>query len=270
VVQTLGMPVGVGSRIKQQTVKLNDFGVTERLRTTSRGTSSRFTVSITAAPITLVFDPKAMGQPVAEAIAEVIRTKVRDIGETVSPATIAARQRARDAFSRGEPWARRRYGAAPIPQAASVIALGPAAPDKRSNSKRLGGMEPGQTSRFWNDSGRFAAGLIVRPTKGNEWVVNVPANRFDPVTFRGGRAALLDAIARLQQLVPELGNARELLKHPDVRAAMGEATSQLLGTLPGKAFNNNRRLQRLAKNAQFGALKDALRASRAVTTILGL
>ena len=250
-------------KIQQQTVVLNDFGVSKRIRTTSRGTSARFTVSITAKPITLVFDPKAMGQGPAEAIAEVIKQKIQDISQPASPATQAARQRAKDAFRRGEPWAQKRYGGLYIPPAAGTVSLG-----KRSN--RLPPMEPGARQFFWNDSGRFVAGLIARPSKNNEWVVNVPANRFDPVTFRGGEEALLAAIARLQQLVPELGDARALLKHPDVQAAMGEATSTLLGTLLGKAFNNNRRLQRLAKNARFGALKEALAASRAVTTILGL
>lgn len=249
--------------ISQQTVVLNDFGLTKRIRTTSRGTSSRYTVTITAKPIPLLFDPRAMGQPVAEAMAEVLRQKIRGIGETAAPATLASRQRAKEAFRRGEPWAQRRYGGLYIPPAAGTVSLG-----KRSN--RLPPMEPGQTSRFWNDSGRFVAGILVRPTKNNEWVVNVPANRFDPVTFRGGEAALLPAIARLQALVPELGDARALAKHPDVLAAMGEATDMILGTLLGKAFNANRRLRRLAKQGQWNALRDALRSTQAIATVLGL
>lgn len=249
-------PVG---GISQKTVVLNDFGLAERQRTTSRGTSARWTVQIKADKLPLIFDPKKLGQHPANVIAQVIQAKVRGISETVTPATQFYRQRALQQFREGVPWAKRRYGGLYIPPNASIVAL-PGAKGKRSN--RLPPMEPGASSpSFWRDSGRFIQGLIVRPTRDNEWVVNVPANRLDPVTFNGGRDALLVQVARLQQHVPELGDAAALEANLEVRQAIGDATDAMLFGLLGKAFLKQTTLRsqlrsgRLAAaRATFGAL----------------
>ncbi len=243
----------------QKTVVLNDFGLAERQRTSPRGkTSARWTVQIKADKLPLLFDPKAMGQGPAEVAAEILRTKIRGLSEPVTLATQAMRQRALVAFRAGTPWAKRRYGGLYIPPAASIASL-PGATGKRSN--RLPPMEPGATSpSFWRDSGRFIAGLIVRPTKNNEWVVNVPANRFDPVTFNnGGREALLVQIARLQALVPELGDARALERHPAMQAAMGDATDAILFSLLGKAYMKQTQLRRQVRSGQMALARTALR-----------
>jgi hypothetical protein len=247
--------------ITQKTIVLNDLGLAERQRTSTRNgvskTSSRMTVSIKADPLPLVFDPKRLGQGVADVAAQVIRDKIRGLSETVTPATQAMRSRALTAFRNGAPWAKRRYGGLYIPPSASIVGL-PGATGKRSN--RLPPMEPGATSpSFWRDSGRFIAGMIVRPTKGNEWVVNVPANRFDPVTFNnGGREALLVQIRRLQELVPEFGDARALERHPDVRAAIGDATDNMLFQLLGRAYRRRLDLQKALRAGRYDAFRKGL------------
>jgi hypothetical protein len=248
------------SGITQKTVVLNDFGLAERQRTNAKGrTSARWTVQIKADKLPLLFDAKKLGQGPAEAIVRVLQEKIRGIGETVTPATQFYRQRALQQFRAGVPWAKRRYGGLYIPPNASIIAL-PGATGKRSN--RLPPMEPGATSpSFWRDSGRFIQGLVVRPTKNNEWVVNVPANRLDPVTFNGGRDKLLEQVARLQKLVPELGDAAALEQNLEVRQAIGDATDQMLFGLLGKTFLKQTQLRQqlragrlAAARATFGAL----------------
>lgn len=46
------------SGILQETIVLNDFGLAERRRTTSKGTSSRYTVTINAEPIIHTFEDR--------------------------------------------------------------------------------------------------------------------------------------------------------------------------------------------------------------------
>jgi hypothetical protein len=252
------------SAIAQKTVVLNDFGLEEKIRTTSRGTSSRFTVKIVATPALVVLDAKALGQAPADAIAELIRGKIRGIMTTAAPATIESRSRAKEAFRRGEPWAQKRYGGMYMPPEAGVVGI---TMGKRSN--RLPPMEPAQTVRLFNDSGRLAAGIVARPTRDNAWVVNVPANRFDPVTFRGGRDALLPVIARLQQLVPELGDPRAIAASDAVRKAIGDATDQVLFSMLGSRFMSQTKLRQALRRGQLGAARALLGGLREIVTTLG-
>jgi hypothetical protein len=250
--------------ISQKTVVLNDFGLAERQRTNARGrTSARWTVQIKADKLPLLYDAKAMGQGPAMVMAQVISAKIRGLSETVSLATQAYRKRALEDFRQGVPYAKRRYGGLYIPPAASIVGL-PGATGKRSN--RMPPMEPGATSpSFWRDSGRFIAGLIVRPARGNEWVVNVPANRLDPVTFNGGREALLIQVARLQELVPEFGDARALESDPDVRAAMGDACDRILFSRLGQAYMKQTKLRRDVRAGRWAAARLGLQAFGEIT-----
>jgi hypothetical protein len=193
--------------ISQETIVLNDFGFTEKRRTTSKGTKSRFTVSIKADPIVHVFDAKALGRGPAEAIAAVITSKIKKIGEFATPATVAFRARAVIALARGDVWAQRRY-----------------------SGGRTGPKPPNQTKRLFNDSGRLAEGIAAGPTSGNEWVINVPSNRFDPSTFKGGVAALTAMVNRLQSLVPELRAPEELAKSPEVHDAIRDSIYDVIIT----------------------------------------
>jgi hypothetical protein len=251
---------GSGRGITQTTVVLNDFGLAERQRTGVRGkTSARWTVQIKADKLPILLDPKAMGKIPAEAIARVIQDKIRGLNETVTLATQLYRKRAADSFRRGVPFAKRRYGGLHIPPAASIVQIhGTRAVGKASN--RLAPMMPGENSpSFWRDSGRFIAGLIVRPTRDNEWVVNVPANRLDPVTFHGGREALLVQVRRLQELVPEFGDARALEKHPEVRLAIGESTDAILFAKIGRAFMKQTQLRGALRRGELQRALDIVR-----------
>lgn len=187
---------------------LNTFGLERRSRTTGQGpalkTKDRYTITIKAEPMVHIFDARALGQGPAEAIVEHLRNRIRGISEVAKPATLAARQRAKDAYQRGEPWAKRRYAGG-----------------------RTGGKEPGQTVRLFNDSGRLADGLFARPTRDNAWTVNVPANRFDPTTFSGGEGAMAEMVARLQQLVPEFGDAAKLSQVAEVRQAIADSVNEI-------------------------------------------
>jgi hypothetical protein len=256
------------SFITQKTVVLNDFGLAERQRTSARGKiGARWTVQIKADPLPLVFDPKNLGQGPADVAAQIIRDKIRGLSEQVTPATRAARERALVAFRAGTPWAKQRYGGLYIPPNASIVGL-PGATGKKSN--RLPPMEPSPTSpSFWRDSGRFLAGLIVRPTRDNEWVVNVPANRFDPETFNnGGREALLVQVARLQELVPEFGDARALERHPDMRAAIGDATDAMLFQRLGRAYMRQTTLRAQLRAGRYRVFQQGLSALFGATLAL--
>jgi hypothetical protein len=253
--------------ITQKTVVLNQFGLSERIRTTSKGTSSRYTISIKAQPLVLLFDAKALGQAPAEAMATVIKQKIRGISETVTPATDHYRKRAKVAFQQGVGWAKKRYGGLYIPPAASIAML-PNAQGKRSN--RLPPMEPGQTVRFWNDSGRFVQGLVARPTRNNDWTINIAANRLDPVTFRGGREALLAAYERLVKLVPELADPRALEKNPEVRRAIGEATDSVLFGLLGQEFNRQKDLRAALRQGRLDAARALLGGLGQIVSTFGV
>lgn len=183
----------------QTTIVLNDFGLEEKQRTTSRGTSSRYTVTIKADPVVINLSPKEMGRGPAEAIRQHISDGIKGIGVAAKPATILARRKALDAYRAGAPWALRRY---------SGGRTGPKPPDPTKG-------------RAYNDSGRLADGIFVRGS-GDSWTVNVPANRFDPDTFVGGREAMIRMVTRLQELVPGLGDPAALMRDPAIREAIAD------------------------------------------------
>lgn len=254
-------PRPAASPYTQKTVVLNDFGLAERQRTSTKSgkTGARWTVQIKADKLPLVFDPKKLGQGPAMVAAEILKEKIRGLSEGVTLATQAYRQRALTEFRNGTPWAKRRYGGLYIPPSASIVQIhGKMAQGKASN--RLPPMEPGATSpSFWRDSGRFIAGLIVRPTRDNEWVVNVPANRLDPVTFHGGREALLVQVERLQRLVPEFGDARALERVPAMRDAIADATDQVLFSMLGRAYMRQTDLRSAVRSARWAAARTIMR-----------
>lgn len=179
--------------ISQKVYALNGGLVQQRARTTSRGTKDRFTVTIKAEPVIVNLDPILLGKEPALRIAKKIASRIRDIGAVAAPATIKRRK----------------------------AALESATPGRRYTGGRMGFMNPGQTARLFNDSGRLAAGIFARANrKEANWTINVPANRFDPTTFNGGLPAILLMIERLSAYVPELKNPALLLEDPEFRAAV--------------------------------------------------
>jgi hypothetical protein len=126
-------------------------------------------------------------------MAKVIKNKIRDIGQPAAPSTIRRR----------------------------IAALSSSSPGKRYTGGRLGFMPPGQTARLFNDSGRLALGIFARANRKEAgWTVNVPANRFDPTTFRGGLPAILLMIEQLAAYVPEFKHPEMMLNDGEVRRAI--------------------------------------------------
>jgi hypothetical protein len=217
--------------VSQDQIVIMDYeGITatERRRTTSSGTKSRFSIEYRSEPLIGNLDPVAIGKPVAEAMAKAITRGIRDIGEFASPATQRKRDVAKRALAAGAPWAKKRY-----------------------SGGRTGTKTPGQTMRLFNDSGRLAEGIFARPNRDGEWTVNVPANRFDPSTFSGGAAAIDAMIQRLRSLVPVMQSAQNMFDEPSVAAAANEAIGMaLVKQSEATRANLRRALQDVASSAQ--------------------
>lgn len=173
-------------------------------RTTKSG-KQRFSIKITAEPIIINTDPKALGAPVAQAIAHHLREKMRAISAVASPATIRAREVARRALLKGEAWAVKRYAGG-----------------------RMGSRIPAQSDRLFNDSGRFAESIVAAAASDGTWRVNVAANRLDPATLNGGAGAVERIWQRLVALVPAFGNIGALLEESDVVRARIRAQETMI------------------------------------------
>ena len=208
--------------ITQESFVLNEFGLTERKRTTSRGTKSRYSVTIDAQPIVHDFSGTRLGDGPAEAMRDVLERKVRAVSGNVSQATILFRKHASNALASGARWAMRRYGGG-----------------------RTGVKQPNQSGdALFNDSGRLAQGFYVRQnTTEKSWTVNVPANRLDPSTFRS-QAEFQAMAKRLQTAVPELGDPRAMVAAPEVRTAIRSSMHDLIHVLTLQRNANRAKLLR--------------------------
>lgn len=207
------------STITQTTVVLSSFGdgsLERRTRTTAAGKSSdRYTVTIDAKPLILDFDPKTLGRGVAATITAHLQRRVSEIGALASAGTQLNRKYAQDALAKGKAWAVKRYAGG-----------------------RIGAMTPNQSPRLFNDSGRFVKGITVGPTKDNNWVINVAANRLN-ATQLGSETALKSIVTMLRSHVPEFGSANELAKIPQVQHAISNAAAAL------KVKQNEQRFHKL-------------------------
>lgn len=157
---------------------------------------ARFTIEVTGDSICINTDPKSLGKPVAEAIAEHLKQRISSIAAQAAPATIAARKVAMKALAAGKTWAVRRY-----------------------SGGRIGTMQPDQSRALFNDSGRLVKSVAVGATK-DGYVVNVAANRFDAATFNGGESALQEMFSRLKQYVPELADPSKWFEASGVKKAI--------------------------------------------------
>jgi len=205
--------------ITQEVVVLNDFGFEERRRTTSSGTTNRYTVSFKADPVVHVFNAKELGRGPAQAIADAIRDGIRAIKEVASASTRARRTAAAEALRRGAAWAVARY-----------------------DGGKTGRKEPGKTVRLFNDSGRLAEGIVAGPTSDGTWTVNVTANRFDPDTFVGGVPALVSMFERLRSLVPALQSPEQLTRIPSVKDAIQNSQADIIINRGGALASQRKRL----------------------------
>lgn len=169
-----------------------------------RGSSigpARFTVEISGDSLLINTDPKSLGRPVAEAIAEQLKERIRGIVASAAPATIAARKAAAKALAAGKSWATKRY-----------------------SGGRIGTLTPGTHDTLFRDSGRLEQSIAVGATQ-DGYVVNVAANRFDASTFDGGAGALQRMFDRLKQYIPELVDGRKWLDAPKVKQSINDALS---------------------------------------------
>lgn len=207
--------------ITQETIILNEFGLSERRRTTSRGTKSRYTVSIKADAIPHIFDAQELGRKPAEAIAAAIKKGIQAIGQEASLRTQFARKYAKTAFAAGKAWAMERY-----------------------SGGRTGPTPPGEGNKLFNDSGRLAGGIYVQAVGDESWTVNWPANRFDPAQL--GAAVAQTMFERLQALVPALRGGEGLASDPDVKSAIESSAADIIQTTQNQNRASSTRLAREA------------------------
>lgn len=193
----------------QEVIVLNDFGsmrVEERQRTTSEGTTSRYTMTITAEPILHDFAQAKVSAIVPKAIAELIKTQIRGITAKASEATIQKRAYAARAFALGKTWAVKRY---------SGGRTGPTPPETASYD------------RLFNDSGRLADGItVMQNTKEEGFTINVTANRLNPDMFGAGK--FTGMVTRLRELVPALRGGIEVLQDQAVNDAVKQAQAEFI------------------------------------------
>lgn len=195
--------------ITQDVFVINE-GFSERRRTTSRGTKSRYTLDVKADPVLINLSEVALGKGPAEAIRDAISSGIKAISQVASPGTLLRRKYAETAFQRGEPHTVRRY-----------------------SGGRTGAKAPNRSDRYGNDSGRLAEGLhVMQNQKEGAWTVNVPANRFDPSTFKS-MADFTRMVDRLRELVPVIRNP---LSAPEVRAAISASLDNMIQVATDKNY----------------------------------
>lgn len=228
--------------ITQETIVLNDYGLTERRRTTSKGTKSRYTIQIRSEPLIHNFSALELGRGPAEAMKDVIVKQIKGVTAEASDATIAKRKNAARILAgatktkSGKPKLSGDNGA-------SVI--------KRYSGGRTGLLPPDPSStRLFNDSGRLS-NITIQPnrayTDDSAWEVNVPANRLDPTTF-GEKADYLHMVDLLQKYVPALGsNTESLLEDDKVDKALRESIEFCLG----QALTKNKELRAALRRSQW-------------------
>lgn len=190
-------------------------------RTNTRTGKSRFTISVSSEPIAINLDPKALGRPVAEALALHWRNEIKSITEVASKATLAARKAYAKAFGEGKPWATKRY-----------------------SGGKTGPRTPNQSDRLFNDSGRFADTVTANASKDGAWRVNVAANRLS-----GDATTVARIWGRLVELVPSLRDVSLALQSNEVLAAKIKTVREMVtvGKMtdkPSGALDLMRALQR--------------------------
>lgn len=178
------------------------FGPGLRRRVSSSG-KEKFTVDVIGEPIVFKFEDKTLEQAVATQIASTLRAKVEGITQDAAPATLKARESAAKAFAAGKPWAKKKY-----------------------SGGKLGAMAPNQSTKAFNDSGRFAKSIVAGAAKG-KWIVNVAASRLDPTT--GNIARIWQ---RLVSLVPEFADHARLFNAPEVARVVGMACQSYIAKAP--------------------------------------
>lgn len=229
--------------ISNQTETLNDFGLQRRTRTTSRGAKPRYSVVIKSKPSIHLYNPKAMGEGPAIAIAEHYKKRIQGITAQAADSTQLARKYAADALTAGKSGAIKRYAGG-----------------------LLGAMPPNQgNGALFNDSGRFAKSIVARPTRDDEWVINLAANRLDPSTFRDGEAGVMRMLEQLRKYIPEWGDSDAIVNVPEVKQEIALAADMILVNRLGAAYTRNKKLRAELRR---GALDALLKGARLFTGVI--
>lgn len=197
---------------------------------TSKGGKQRYTVNVSSEPLIHNFDPSQMGAPVAEAIAEALRQKVRGITANAAASTLRARKVAAKAFSEGKTWAMKRFAGG-----------------------RTGPTPPNQSDKAFNDSGRLAGSIVARANdKEKAFTINIAANRLDDTTSGGA----VRIFRQLVNLVPEFGDPRKLMEDQGVQRAVETS----IGMLITKARETREQLLEARARALLGTIRQVLGA----------
>ena len=200
--------------------------LTERTRTTSRGTSQRFTIDIVQEGIGVNLDEISAGRGIANALVEAIKKRIQDRAGKASDGTIAFRVAAQTALMKGKAWAQARYN---------------------PPGNRMGPREPGKTQQKFQDSGRLVEGLVSTPTRDGTFTINAAKGRLDPNTWKAGKGApTFDSVFR--ELL-ELIGVETIADEPGVRAAIEASTAKIVQKLGKGALEVGRALADLARTA---------------------
>ena len=162
---------------------------------------SRVSVVVKSEPLVANLDPKELGKPVAAAIVNHLRARVRGITARASEATLRYRDEALKAFVQGKSWAQKRY-----------------------SGGRTGSMPPMRTENAFNDSGRLASSIVGNASSDGAWRINVAGNRLTDKDS-GGVARIFEKLA---SYVPEFVKPELLLESDFVKRAIKTATQQLI------------------------------------------
>lgn len=167
---------------------------------TNKAGKKRYTIRVKAEPVIINADPRALGKPIADAIAHHYKERIKGITALAAPATIKARQVALKAFMLGKPWAMKRY-----------------------SGGRTGSKPPLRSERAFNDSGRFGDSISVNASSDGHWRINVASNRLDQ---QDGAAQRI--FKRLAELVPEIADPSLLLNNQILKRALIKANEGLI------------------------------------------
>ena len=167
---------------------------------TSKTGKQRVVITVKSEPILFNLDPKALGQPVAQAIVNYLRQRITSITAIAPPNTLRARATAERALRAGKQWAVKRY-----------------------SGGRTGAMPPNQSNRALNDSGRLAKSITGSASSDGAWRINVAANRLDAST-----GAIDRILRRLNELVPEIQNPALMMGSDILRRSIEKATSDAI------------------------------------------
>lgn len=210
--------ISQASGYSQETITLNEYGLTSRIRTNKKGkTTTRQTIQISAEPLIQNFAALELGKAPSAALAKLVKDQIQAVSETAAPMTIKAREEAlavMNGTSDTEPsaemrsWVKARYAGG-----------------------KIGTVPPQGGDQLFNDSGRLAM-ITLQPnrayTNDAVWEVNVPKNRLDPSTWSGDMASFLAMVKRLQKAVPVLGNDRAaIMENKEFVRAIADSVEQI-------------------------------------------